>query len=231
MSEDSATEPSQHGNGDIKCSDLTPKNFIVFLEVSATYQTQLTRKRDFYLDIRQWTCPKMCLFWKGSLMISLVKHGILIHFEFISHSDLSVDCSALGLKWEVKNSRFAPPCGSRLTLSCKYLLLTIVLILGLRLWQQWLIWIQIIWQLLGRIISNTNLHGCVSGGLERFINHVVSSQGYIFVSGSPKLCLECSDPMWEWSTGLWDSVSDRHWCCIAYNDLLSAVYYCTIHGA
>ena len=31
-------------------------------------------------------------------MVSLVKYGILIHFELISHSDLSVDCSALGLK-------------------------------------------------------------------------------------------------------------------------------------
>jgi len=39
VSEDSATEPSPHGNGDVKCSDLTPKNLIVSLEVSATFQT------------------------------------------------------------------------------------------------------------------------------------------------------------------------------------------------
>jgi hypothetical protein len=53
VNEDTATEPSPHGNGDFKCCDLTLKNFILFLEVSATYQTQLTRKRDFSLAIRQ----------------------------------------------------------------------------------------------------------------------------------------------------------------------------------
>jgi len=69
-------------------------------------------------------------------MVSFLKHGILIHFEFISHSDLSVDLFSSWIKMKGEEYQVCPPCGSQLTLSCKYMLITIVLILGLRLWQQ-----------------------------------------------------------------------------------------------
>jgi len=69
-------------------------------------------------------------------MVSLVKYRILIHFEFISHSDLSVDLFSSWIKMKGEEYQVYPPCGSQLTLNCKYLLLTIVLILGLRLWQE-----------------------------------------------------------------------------------------------